>query len=70
MPAGTPGGPADIADQRWAVNSRNTADEAVVRTLASLAGFVPRIAHGIDRLELVVDYPDFLRGYARPVLAP
>lgn len=52
------GGHADIgayANQRWIVNSRNTADEDAVRTLASLAGFTPRIAHEIDSLDLVED---------------
>jgi DNA-binding transcriptional LysR family regulator len=44
---------ADYADRPWIVNSRNTADEDAVRTLASIAGFVPRIAHRIDSLELV-----------------
>src|SRR4051812_6966584 len=39
----------------WIVNSRNTADEAVVRTLSSLAGFAPRISHRIDSLDLVED---------------
>ena len=37
------------------MNSRNTADEDAVRTLASLAGFTPRIAHQIDSLDLVED---------------
>jgi len=58
VPADTPDGPADIAayaDRTWIVNSRNTADEDAVRTLASLAGFMPRIAHEIDSLELVED---------------
>jgi DNA-binding transcriptional LysR family regulator len=58
VPVSFPDGPADIrayADQTWIVNSRNTADEAAVRTLASLAGFGPRIAHQIDSLELVED---------------
>jgi DNA-binding transcriptional LysR family regulator len=58
VPADTGDGPAEIidfADRTWIVNSRNTADEAAVRTLASLAGFVPRIAHQIDSLELVED---------------
>ena len=45
----------DYADQPWIVNSRNTADEDAVRTLASLAGFTPRIAHEIDSLDLVED---------------
>lgn len=39
----------------WIVNSRNTADEEVVRTLGSLAGFQPRVAHRADSLELVQD---------------
>ena len=58
VPAGTPDGQAEIgdyADRTWIVNSRNTADEDAVRTVASLAGFVPRIAHEIDSLELVED---------------
>lgn len=42
-------------DDVWIVNSRNTADEEVVRTLASLAGFAPVIAHRVDSLELVQD---------------
>jgi DNA-binding transcriptional LysR family regulator len=58
VPASTPDGPAEIADyadRTWIVNSRNTADEDAVRTLASLAGFTPKIAHQIDSLELVED---------------
>ncbi|OKH61611.1 LysR family transcriptional regulator [Mycolicibacterium obuense] len=43
----------DYAAQTWIVNSRNTADEDAVRTLASLSGFTPRIAHQIDSLDLV-----------------
>jgi DNA-binding transcriptional LysR family regulator len=39
----------------WIVNSRNTADEDVVRTVASMAGFEPRIVHRADSLELVED---------------
>lgn len=46
---------AAYADQTWIVNSRNTADEDAVRTLASMAGFTPRIAHEIDSLDLVED---------------
>jgi DNA-binding transcriptional LysR family regulator len=42
-------------DADWIVNSRNTADEEVVRTVASLAGFSPRIAHRADSLDLVQD---------------
>ncbi len=44
-----------FADAGWIVNSRDTADEQVVRTIASLAGFEPRIAHRADSLELVQD---------------
>lgn len=43
------------SEHDWIVNSRNTADEHAVRTLASLAGFTPRIAHRIDSLDLVED---------------
>jgi DNA-binding transcriptional LysR family regulator len=42
VPVGYPDGPVDIADyadQTWIVNSRNTADEDAVRTLAAMAGF-------------------------------
>jgi DNA-binding transcriptional LysR family regulator len=44
-----------FAGAGWIVNSRNVADEQVVRTIASLAGFEPRIAHRADSLELVQD---------------
>jgi DNA-binding transcriptional LysR family regulator len=43
------------ADSGWIVNSRDSADEQVVRTIASLAGFEPRIVHRADSLELVQD---------------
>lgn len=42
-------------DRDWVVNSRNTADEDVVRTIASLAGYLPRVAHRADSLALVQD---------------
>jgi DNA-binding transcriptional LysR family regulator len=42
-----------FADAGWIVNSRGPADEQVIRTIASLAGFEPRIAHRVDALELV-----------------
>jgi DNA-binding transcriptional LysR family regulator len=42
-----------FADSTWIVNSRNTADEDAVRTLAAMAGFTPRIVHQIDSLDLV-----------------
>jgi DNA-binding transcriptional LysR family regulator len=40
-------------DHDWVVNSRGTADEEVVRTLASMAGFVPAVTHRVDSLPLV-----------------
>jgi DNA-binding transcriptional LysR family regulator len=52
------------ADRDWIVNSRNTADEEVVRTLASMAGFTPRVRHRIDALELVDDLVVAGRGVA------
>ena len=61
VPAGRGGGGDALAafgrfrDHDWIVNSRNTADEDVVRTVASLAGFAPRIAHRADSLDLVQD---------------
>ena len=42
-----------IAGHDWVVNSRNTADEDVVRTVASMAGFEPRVTHRVDSLDLV-----------------
>jgi DNA-binding transcriptional LysR family regulator len=51
----------DHADAAWIVNSRNTADEDAVRTLAALTGFTPHIAHQIDSLDLVEDL--ILAGY-------
>jgi DNA-binding transcriptional LysR family regulator len=42
-------------DADWIVNSRNTADEDVVRTLASMAGFAPRVVHQADSLDLLED---------------
>ncbi|GAB3169225.1 LysR family transcriptional regulator [Micromonospora palomenae] len=42
-------------DRGWIVNSRYTADEVVVRTIASMADFEPRIEHRADSLELVQD---------------
>jgi DNA-binding transcriptional LysR family regulator len=60
----TTGATADLsrhARDPWIVNSRNTADEDAVRTLAALAGFTPHIAHQIDSLDLVEDL--ILAGY-------
>jgi DNA-binding transcriptional LysR family regulator len=42
-------------DDAWIVNSRNTADEDVIRVVASLAGFEPRITQRADSLDLVQD---------------
>ncbi|MFC9329987.1 LysR family transcriptional regulator [Kitasatospora sp. NPDC057015] len=39
----------------WIGNSRNSADEDVIRVLASTAGFEPRVTHQADSLELVED---------------
>jgi DNA-binding transcriptional LysR family regulator len=62
VPVPAPDVPADslavldrFRDEDWIVNSRNVADEQVIATLASLAGFRPRIAHRADSLELVQD---------------
>jgi DNA-binding transcriptional LysR family regulator len=44
-----------FADQDWIVNSRNSGDEEVIRIVASLADFQPRITHRVDSLELVQD---------------
>jgi DNA-binding transcriptional LysR family regulator len=62
---GTPSGPgprgtaAEVfgryREQDWIVNSRNTADEEVIRLVASLAGFEPRITQRADSLDLVRD---------------
>ena len=51
-------GPTDLAawaQLPWIVNSRHTADEDAVHTLAALGGFTPRISHSIDSLDLVED---------------
>jgi DNA-binding transcriptional LysR family regulator len=42
-------------DSDWIVNSRNTADEEVIRIIASLAGFEPRVTQRADSLDLVQD---------------
>jgi DNA-binding transcriptional LysR family regulator len=46
---------ARFRTREWIGNSRNTADEDVIRTLASMAGFTPRITHEADSLDLVQD---------------
>ena len=56
VPAGEKRAPfASYADRDWIVNSRNTADDEVVRVLGALAGFTPHVVHRIDSLELVED---------------
>jgi DNA-binding transcriptional LysR family regulator len=42
-------------DSDWIGNSRNRADEDVVRLIASMAGFEPRVTHRSDSLDLVED---------------
>ncbi|GAB7037280.1 MULTISPECIES: LysR family transcriptional regulator [Catenuloplanes] len=44
-----------FAGDEWIVNSRNGIDERVVRTVASMAGFRPRVTHRADSLELMQD---------------
>ena len=46
---------AAFAHRAWIGNSRNRADEQVLRTLASMAGVTPRLTHEADSLELVED---------------
>jgi DNA-binding transcriptional LysR family regulator len=46
---------AAYAEHDWIGNSRNRADEDVVRLLASTAGFEPRMTHEADSLDLVED---------------
>jgi DNA-binding transcriptional LysR family regulator len=63
VPAGSePASPGDslavmsaYRDEHWIGNSRNTADEDVLRLLGALAGFEPQVAHQFDSLELVQD---------------
>jgi DNA-binding transcriptional LysR family regulator len=45
----------DFRDHDWIVNSRNSCDEVVVRTVAAVHGFAARIAHRADSLDLVQD---------------
>ncbi len=46
---------AHFADRDWIVNSRDSTDAEVVRTIASMAGFEPRVTHRVESLELVQD---------------
>lgn len=46
---------AAFRDSDWIGNSRNRADEDVLRLLASMGDFEPRVRHQADSLELVED---------------
>ena len=49
-------GPQDLPllrDEPWVVNSRGTDDDELASRLCSRAGFVPRVVHRADSLELV-----------------
>jgi DNA-binding transcriptional LysR family regulator len=46
---------AAFREHQWIGNSRNRADEDVVRTIASMSGFEPRLTHQCDSLDLVED---------------
>ncbi|WP_256104008.1 LysR substrate-binding domain-containing protein [Streptomyces sp. ODS05-4] len=52
-PASAPEVLARFRERDFIVNSRGAADETVVRTLASMAGFTPRVTHRADSLDLV-----------------
>lgn len=56
--AGTPDAATVFAafrDHDWIGNSRNIADETVLRTISSMAGFEPALRHQSDSLDLVED---------------
>jgi DNA-binding transcriptional LysR family regulator len=57
--AGVPGTTVGVfrafRHENWIGNSRNRADESVLRTLGSMAGFEPRLAHSADSLDLVAE---------------
>ncbi|GHS86032.1 LysR family transcriptional regulator [Actinomycetota bacterium] len=44
-----------FSEHEWIGNSRNRIEDELVRTLASLAGFEPRITHQADSLDVVED---------------
>jgi DNA-binding transcriptional LysR family regulator len=44
---------ARFRHHQWIGNSRNAADEEVIRLIGSMAGFVPKMAHQVDSLDLV-----------------
>lgn len=51
----SPGIFAEFKDRHWSGNSRNKADESVIRAIASMANFQPVRQHESDSLELVED---------------
>lgn len=55
VPAGTVGVFRAFRHENWIGNSRNNADESVLRTLGSMAGFEPRLTHSADSLDLVAE---------------
>ncbi|AXJ09425.1 LysR family transcriptional regulator [Arthrobacter sp. PM3] len=55
LPADAPEVFAAFRDHDWIGNSRNRADEDVLRLISSMADFEPRIRHQADSLELVED---------------
>jgi DNA-binding transcriptional LysR family regulator len=58
-PPAPPGTSVDVLaryrESDWIVNSRNNSDLEAVARVASQAGFVPRVVHRADSLELVED---------------
>ncbi len=44
-----------LRDSDWIANSRDTGDDELSERLCALAGWVPRVRHRADSLELVVD---------------
>jgi DNA-binding transcriptional LysR family regulator len=55
VPAGTMAVFRAFRHESWIGNSRNRADEDVLRTLGSMAGFEPRLTHSADSLDLVAE---------------
>lgn len=55
LPAGAPEVFQRFRDHDWIGNSRNLADEDVLRLIASMADFEPKVRHQADSLELVED---------------
>jgi DNA-binding transcriptional LysR family regulator len=53
-----------FGDRPWIVNSGSVADENVVRALAAIYGFIPRIGHQIQSLELVEELVSAKQGVA------